>query len=160
MLFQYLPQKQFYSYKKRIKTSTKLVSYFVPEQSFKLFLMGVSAMEYSIDFKEWFAIVAAVMIWGSLWEGKRIVLVTDNFPHTQIWHIGTSRSSNIMVLVRILATQFGFSVSLILGIHNPVADALPLYMLGSSNNWFQIHRKWQQLPLAVAEHIQNIPHAQ
>ena len=84
---------------------------------------------YSIDFKELFAIVAAVMTWGFSWEGKRIVFVTDNLPITQIWQVGTTPSRNLMVLVRklyLLAAQFGFSVSLkhILGIHNPIADSL------------------------------------
>ena len=123
-----------------------------------------SANEYSIDFKELFAIVAAVMTWGSQWEGKRIVFFTDNLPITQIWHSGTSRSSDIMVLVRKLflsAAQFGFSVSLkhILGIHNPIADAL---------SRFQVLKFKQlapdaevistQLPLAVAELLLIIPH--
>ena len=90
------------------------------------------AQKYSIDFKELFAIVAAVFTWGSQWEGKRIVFVTDNLPITQIWHKGTSRSSEIMVLVRklyLVAAQCGFSVSLthILGIYNLVADAFPVF---------------------------------
>ena len=129
----------------------------------QLVLGQFMAKKYSIDFKELFAIVVAVFTWGSQWEGKRIVFVTDNLPITQIWHKGTSRSSEIMVLVRklyLVAAQCGFSVSLkhILGIYNPVADAR-----------FQVV-KFRQLvpdadematpvPIVVAELLENIPHA-
>ena len=63
------------------------------------FMVNVGYRAYSIDFKELFAIVV-VITWGSQWEGKHSVFVTYNLPITQIWHIGTSRSSDIMVLIR------------------------------------------------------------
>ena len=134
----------------------------------KCWIQGIwdeSAREYSIDFKELFAIVAAVITWGSQWEGKRIVFVTDNLPITQIWHIGTSRSSDIMVLVRklyLLAAEFGFSASLkhILGVFNPVADALSrLQVLKFKQLVPDAEEVATTLPLAVAELLQNIPQA-
>ena len=53
-------------------------------------------------------------------------------------HIGTSRFSHVMVLVRklyLLAEHTGFSVPIkhILGIHNPVADALSCLQVGKFN---------------------------
>ena len=84
---------------------------------------------HSIDFKEFFAIVAAVMTWGSEWAGKRIVFHTDNLPITSIWQSGSTPSKDIMTLVRKLyfvAAENEFSVSFkhIQGVHNPIADSL------------------------------------
>ena len=45
--------------------------------------------DVSIDFLELFAVAAAVLTWGYQWSGKRIVIVTDNKPITQIWQSGT-----------------------------------------------------------------------
>ena len=96
----------------------------------------------SIDFKELFAIVAAASTWGSQWEGKRIVFVTDNLPITQIWDTGTTKSKEVMNLVRelfLIAAKKGFSVSMrhIPGIFNSIADAL---------SRFQEHRFRSLLP--------------
>ena len=88
-----------------------------------------NSLEHSIDFKELFAIVAAVMTWGTAWAGKRIVFHTDNEPITCIWQSGTTPSKDIMILVRklyLLAAMFEFSVSFkhIKGVNNPIADSL------------------------------------
>ena len=98
----------------------------------------------SIDFKELFAILAAVVTWGAQWEGKRIVFITDNLPITQIWQQGTSKSKPIMFLVRRLfltAAQIGFSLSFkhILGKNNNIADSL---------SRFQENRFRQLMPTA------------
>ena len=53
-----------------------------------------------IDCKELFAIIAAVYTWGDAWAGKRIVMITDNKPITQIWQSGSSPTPGIMILVR------------------------------------------------------------
>ena len=89
----------------------------------------IKRKKYSIDYRELFAIVAAAVTWGHLWGGKRIVFVTDSLPITQIWVTGTSQATEVMSLIRFLfltAANKGFSVSLkhILGIYNPVADAI------------------------------------
>ena len=105
------------------------------------------------------------MTWGSQWEGKRIVFFTDNLPITQIWHSGTSQSSDIMVLVRklfLLAAQFGFSVSVkhILGIHNPIAGALSRFqVLRFKHLAPDAEVTATQLPLAVSELLLIIPQA-
>ena len=85
--------------------------------------------KFSIDAKELFAILAAAVTWGHNWEGKRIIFITDNLPITQVWHVGTTKSIELMSLVRrlyLIAAKEGFSVSLkhILGVHNPIADAI------------------------------------
>ncbi len=83
----------------------------------------------NIDFQEMFAIVAAVLTWGHQWTGKRVVVITDNKPITQIWSKGSSPSPNVMALVRKLfmfAASMDFSISFkhIFGHYNPIADAL------------------------------------
>ena len=85
--------------------------------------------EVSIDFLELFAVLAAVLTWGSQWSGKRIVIVTDNKPITQIWQSGTSPSPRLMVLVRrlfLFAGEIGFTLAFkhISGSKNEIADAL------------------------------------
>ena len=52
-----------------------------------------------IDFHELFAIVAATITWGHGWAGKRVVVLTDNKPITQIWKKGTCPTPDIMTLV-------------------------------------------------------------
>ena len=89
---------------------------------------------HSIDYKELFAIVAAAITWGSNWEGKRIVFITDNRPITEIWHKGSSKSPEIMSLIRslfLMAAQHQFSVSLkhIMGQHNPIADSISRFQM-------------------------------
>ena len=86
-------------------------------------------VDADIDFKELFAIVAAVFTWGERWTGRRVVIVTDNKPITQIWDSGNTPSPKLMTLVRklfLFAATHEFSISFkhILGQYNPVADAL------------------------------------
>ena len=88
----------------------------------------------SIDYKELFAIVAAVLTWGSGWQGKRVIFITDNKPITEIWHSGTISSIHLMSIVRklfLIAARLEFSVSFkhIYGVNNPVADALSYFQM-------------------------------
>ena len=88
----------------------------------------------SIDYTELFAIVAAVLTWGAQWQGKRIIFFTDNQPITQIWNSGTTPSAPIMSLIRkmyLIAARLEFSISLkhVLGIYNPIADALSRFQM-------------------------------
>ncbi len=83
----------------------------------------------SIDFYEFFAIFAAVRTWGNTWEGKRILIYTDNQPITEIWEKWTTTAKGIMFLVRklyLFAAQVGFSIRLkfIKGVNNSIADSL------------------------------------
>ena len=89
---------------------------------------------HSIDFKELFALVAAVMTWGPEWVGKRIVFYTDNQPITFIWDSGTTPCEDLMTLVRKLfltAAKFQFSISLkhISVTSNTIADAISRFQV-------------------------------
>jgi hypothetical protein len=89
---------------------------------------------HSIDFRELFSIVAAVMTWGHKWSGKRIVFITDNKPITQVWNSGSSPSTELMSLVRplfLFAAKHGFSIAFkfIFGSKNLIADALSRFQM-------------------------------
>ena len=107
----------------------------------------------SIDFYELFAILAAVYVWGQEWEGKRVVIVTDNLPVTQIWQSGTTKAKNMMFLIRklfLIAAKKGFSLSMkhIPGESNCIADAL---------SRFQVARFRQLVPDADVRHTELTP---
>ena len=90
--------------------------------------------DVDIDCKELFAIVAAVYTWGKAWAGKRIVMITDNKPITQIWQTGNSPTPALMTLVRklfLFAAKHHFSIAFkhIYGNHNPIADALSRFQM-------------------------------
>ena len=107
---------------------------------------------HSIDYKELFAIWAACITWGSEWERKRIIFITDNKPITELWQSGSSPSADLMDLIRniySIAVLYQFSVSFkhILGHFNPIADALSRY----AQNKFHLlapfaHKAATQLP--------------
>ena len=101
-------------------------------------------VDLDIDFKELFAIFAAVITWGKQWAGRRVVVVTDNKPITQIWDSGSTPAPKLMSLVRrlfLFAANNNFSMSFkhILGHYNEVADAL---------SRFQVDRFKSLAPLA------------
>ena len=90
--------------------------------------------EFNINFKELFAIVAAVHTWGETWGGKRIVIMTDNLPITQAWQSGSSPRPLLMSLIRrlfLFAGTHGFSIAFkhISGLLNPIADALSRFQV-------------------------------
>ena len=90
----------------------------------------------SIDCMELFAIVAAVMTFGREWEGKRIVIMTDNLPITQIWQSGSTPTKTLMLLIRrlyLFAAQNGFSIALkhIFGKYNRIADAISQFQMAT-----------------------------
>ena len=110
---------------------------------------------FDIDFKELFAIVAATKTWGHQWAGKRIVFLTDNLPITQIWQIGSTKSKELMTLVRNLyltAARLECFISLkhVYGLHNPIADAISRFQVGKFRElapWADTHPT--QLPTDV-----------
>ena len=55
---------------------------------------------YHINFKELFAVVAAVFTWGKHWHNKQIIINTDNQAITDIWKSGSSKDPDIMRLIR------------------------------------------------------------
>ena len=85
--------------------------------------------QFHINFKEFFAITAAVITWGSSWRNKQIKFYTDNLVIVEVWKKGTCTNKNIMRLVRHL---FFFTakhnINIIFehlpGRHNYLADAL------------------------------------
>ena len=75
---------------------------------------GPNKPDISIDYRELFAITAATLTWGHLWNGLRIVFVTDNKPISQVWDSGTSSSIPLMSLIRplyLFAAKTGFAIS-------------------------------------------------
>ena len=82
-----------------------------------------------IAWKELYAIVVACNAWGPQWSGKRILFHCDNQTIVQTWERGSSKSPDIMALVRALyrvAAEHNFHVlvSHISGASNTIADAL------------------------------------
>ena len=97
-----------------------------------------------IVWKELFAIVAAVNSWGHHWQQKKVLFHCDNQSVCDIWHRDSSRSPEVMALVRMLyfcAAKFDINVMIahIAGSSNEIADAL---------SRFQATRFHQLAPLA------------
>ena len=97
-----------------------------------------------IVWKELFAIVAVVNSWGHHWQRKKVLFHCDNQSVCDIWHRGSSRSPEVMALVRMLyfcAAKFDINVMIahIAGSSNEIADAL---------SRFQATRFHQLAPLA------------
>ena len=56
----------------------------------------------NIVWKELFAITAAVNTWGHHWACKKVLFHCDNQTVVDIWQTGTTKSADIMALVRML----------------------------------------------------------
>jgi len=83
----------------------------------------------SIAWLEFFPIVVSVVLWGDLLIGKRIVIRSDNKAVVYIINKQTSKSPDIMKLVRFFVLQclksnLGFCAKHIAGKQNNIADAL------------------------------------
>ena len=83
----------------------------------------------SIAWKELYAIVLSAHSWGSLWQRRKIRVHCDNQTVVDIWESGTSKSPEIMALVRMLFfcaahNNFNVCVQHIPGVNNVIADAL------------------------------------
>ncbi len=88
-----------------------------------------SCAHYSIAWLEFFPILVAVVLWGDLLKGKRIILRSDNRSVIAIINRQTSRCPSIMKLVRFFVLQclkhnIAFTARHIAGKHNSIADAL------------------------------------
>ena len=84
---------------------------------------------HSIQWKELFAILAAVAAWGHLWSGKRIRFYCDNQAVVKAWQSKSPKNHNLATLFRklfMLAAKNNFNIALkhIPGITNDIADAL------------------------------------
>ena len=112
----------------------------------------------SIDYRELFAITAAVLTWGHLWDGLRIVFVTDNKPISQVWDSGSSSSKPLMSLIRplyLFAATNGFSISFkhIFGKSNPLADALSRFQM---QKFFALMPQADKTPTELPDSVGNL----
>ncbi|XP_065182584.1 uncharacterized protein LOC135813415 [Sycon ciliatum] len=85
--------------------------------------------DYSIEWKEMFAIAAACSSWGLEWRKLRIIVYCDNEAVVACLSNGCSRSPPVMDLIRrlfFMCANFGFILSAkhIPGCTNKAADAL------------------------------------
>ena len=83
----------------------------------------------SIAYKELFPIVLAASLWGHQWSAKRVEFCSDNTAVVEVLRSGTSRDSNLMVLLRHLSLlaarhSFVFTARHIPGKSNAIADAI------------------------------------
>ena len=83
----------------------------------------------SINWRELFAIVVAAETFGSSWSGKRILMHCDNMCVVEVVNSGTSKSADIMHLLRklfFICAKFHFEISTcyINTKVNDIADAL------------------------------------
>ena len=83
----------------------------------------------SITYKELFPIVLAASRWGHQWSTKRVEFCSDNTAVVEVLRSGTSRDSNLMVLLRHLSLlaarhSFVFTARHIPGKSNAIADAI------------------------------------
>ena len=88
----------------------------------------------SITYKELFPIVLAASRWGHQWSTKRVEFCSDNTAVVEVLRSGTSRDSNLMVLLRHLSLlaarhSFLFSARHVSGKSHAIADAISLFEL-------------------------------
>ncbi len=89
---------------------------------------------YSIAWLEFFPIVVAVVIWGEMLKGKRIIIRTDNQAVVSILNRQTSKCPKIMKLLRFFVLQclklnVAFCARHIAGKNNNIADALSRFQM-------------------------------
>ena len=90
---------------------------------------SAAQMPLSIAYKELFPVVLAASLWGHQWSAKRLEFCSDNSVVLEVLRSGTSRNSNMMVLLRHLSMlaarhSFAFTARHVAGSSNLVADAL------------------------------------
>ncbi len=96
----------------------------------------LNSADMSIAFREFFPIVLASLIWGTMWERKTIVFLCDNMSVCDIVTKRSSKCPHIMKLMRrlvITATHcnFTFSAKHVMGKYNRLADALSRFDFAS-----------------------------
>ena len=100
--------------------------------------------QMDITWKELFAIVSAVHVWGSFWSRRIILFHCNNKSVVDIWDKGSTRAAHTMALVRLLYFcavhhQLNVCVVHVPGVCNDIADAL---------SHFQMDRFWKLAPTA------------
>ena len=83
----------------------------------------------NITWKELYVIVMAVHTWGFSWQRQKILFNCDNLTVVDIWAKGSTKSPEVMALVRLLyfcAACYNIIVSVqhICGTENKIADAI------------------------------------
>lgn len=86
-------------------------------------------LQFDINYRELFAIVAAVFTWGNDWCNRQVLFYTDNLVISKVWVSGSCRNKDIMALVRSLfmfSSQRNINILIrhIPGSTNVLADAL------------------------------------
>lgn len=84
---------------------------------------------HSIEWKELYPIVLALVMWGNHWAGRRLVVRCDNEAVCHVWKAGSSKSKPLMALMRVgllVAAWYNVIVYLvpIPGCDNTLADCL------------------------------------
>lgn len=108
------------------------------------FVEMVPDLQHSINWRELYAVVLAAATFGRQWRGRRIIFHCDNQSVVYILQSGTSKSPELMKLVRLLfylsAThQFEFTSSYINTKINAIADSL---------SRLDFYRFWRLVPSA------------
>ena len=88
--------------------------------------------QMSIAWKELYAIVMTVHTWGSLWQWQKILFTVTTKTVVNIWEKDSTKSPNIMALVRLLyfcAARYHIYICVqhIPGNNNNIADAISRY---------------------------------
>ena len=107
-----------------------------------------SEEEKSIVWKELFAVTAAVNTWGHLWARKKVLFHCDNQAVVDIWRTGTTKSPDVMALIRMLyfcAATHNIHVIIthVAGVNNAIADALSRFQV---NRFRQLAPHAEMLP--------------
>jgi len=96
-------------------------------------------LSYDINFKELFAVVAAIFTWGHLLQNKQIIIYSDNLTIVNVWKKGSCKQKLIMSLVRKLFLFIAHhNINIIVehfpGEKNLIADALSRLQVSKFRN--------------------------
>ena len=108
-------------------------------------------LSHSINWRELYAVVLAAATWGEQWAGRKILIHCDNMSVVHVLASGTSKSPDLMVLLRALfyiaaMYQFEFSSQYVNTKLNCVADSL---------SRLDFYRFWKLVP--GANFVMTIP---
>ena len=113
---------------------------------------------HHINYKELFAIVAAVFTWGLEWQNKQVLFYTDNMIIANVWRSGSCRSKDIMSLIRPLfmfSSRLNINILMkhIPGCSNILADALSRSQV---TLFKQLHRRADIEPTPVSADVWHL----
>ena len=113
---------------------------------------------YHINFKELFAVVAAVFTWGKHWQNKQIIINMDNVAITDIWKTGSSKDPDNTRSIRALflfseKNNINILTEHIAGHHNYLSDSLSRLQVGKFR---QMHPEAAQQPTTISPAIWDL----